>query len=455
GSCNFNQFATVNVNACPPPSINFFTATPSSVTIGGNQMVRLAWSVSDGTGTGLTVTIPGVGSFAGGSGFVDISQPQSTTTYTLIANNGCGNSASTQRTVTATACPAPGIASFTATPNAVWIGGNATVRLAWSITDPSGSGVTVSIPGIGTFGNPNGFVDIAQPQSTTTYTLNATAGCGAGSSAQATITANTCPSPTINSFSANPSNVTIGGGQTVRLSWNVTDTSGTGGTVSIAGIGTFGLTGFVDIPQPQSTTTYTLTATVGCGAQATSQTTVTASACPAPGINSFSANPNSVTVGGNQTIRLSWSVTDPSGTGVTVSIPGIGSWPGTSGFIDIAQPQSTTTYTMTATAGCGAQATAQATVTAGSCPASTINSFAASPNTVTSGGNQTVRLSWNITDNFGTGVTVTIAGVGTWSTAIGSVDIPQPQSSTTYTLTVTNGCGNNTSAQTTVTVNDP
>src|SRR5581483_9539782 len=101
------------------------------------------------------------------------------------------------------------------------------------------------------------------------------------------------------------------------------------------------------------------------------------------------------------------------------------------------------------------QATAQATVTAGSCPASTINSFAASPNTVTSGGNQTVRLSWNITDNFGTGVTVTIAGVGTWSTAIGSVDIPQPQSSTTYTLTVTNGCGNNTSAQTTVTVNDP
>src|SRR5581483_11334188 len=97
-----------------------------------------------------TVTIPGVGSFAGGSGFVDISQPQSTTTYTLIANNGCGNSASTQRTVTAT------------------------VRLAWSITDPSGSGVTVSIPGIGTFGNPNGFVDIAQPQSTTTYTLNAT-----------------------------------------------------------------------------------------------------------------------------------------------------------------------------------------------------------------------------------------------------------------------------------------
>lgn len=450
GSCNFNQFATVNVNACPPPSINSFTTTPSSVTIGGNQMVRLAWSVSDGTGTGLTVTIPGVGSFAGGSGFVDISQPQSTTTYTLIANNGCGNSASAQRTVTATACPAPGISSFTATPNAVWIGGNATVRLAWSITDPSGTGVTVSIPGIGTFGNPNGFVDIAQPQSTTTYTLNATSGCGAGSSAQATVTANTCPSPTINTFSASPNTVTIGGGQTVRLSWNVTDASGTGGSVSIAGVGTFGLTGFVDIPQPQSTTTYTLTATVGCGASASVQTTVTASACPLPTVDSFTATPASVTIGGSQTVRLSWSVSDTSATGLTVSISGIGTV-APSGSVDIAQPQSTTTYTLTATNGCGAQTTAQVTITASACPSATVNSFSANPSSVTVGGSQTVRLTWSVTDNSGTGVSVVISGIGTFG-ASGFVDIAQPQSTTTYNLTATVGCGASSTASTTVTV---
>lgn len=362
GSCNFDQFVTVNVTACPTPTVNSFSASPSSVVTGGNQMVRLSWSVSDSSGTGVTVTVNGVGTF-GASGFVDISQPQSTTTYVLTARNGCGNQTTAQTTVTATSCPPPQINSFTASPSSVFIGGSRTVRLSWSVSDPSGTGVTLSIPGVGTFASPTAFVDIAQPQSTTTYTLNATVGCGATASAQTTVTASTCPAPTVNSFTASPSSVTIGGGQTVRLSWNVTDNSGTGVTVTLAGIGTFGPVGFVDIPQPQSTTTYTLTATAGCGAQATAQTTVTATSCPAPTIVTFSAAPNSVTIGGGQNIRLSWNVADNSGTGVSVNVAGIGNF-GPSGFVDIAQPQSTTTYTLTATAGCGAQDTAQTTVVA-------------------------------------------------------------------------------------------
>src|SRR4030095_8395241 len=63
--------------------------------------------------------------------------------------------------------------SFTATPNAVTQGNAATVRLAWNITDPLGNGLTIAIPGVGTFTNPNSFVDIPQPQSSTTYTLSA------------------------------------------------------------------------------------------------------------------------------------------------------------------------------------------------------------------------------------------------------------------------------------------
>jgi hypothetical protein len=238
------------------------------------------------------------------------------------------------------------------------------VRLQWSITDTFGTGVTISIPGVGTFSNTNFFVDIAQPQSTTTYTLSATSGCGATSSAQATVTAVACAAPTINDFSASPANVTIGGGQTVRLSWNVTDNSGTGGTITIQGIGTFALNGFVDIPQPQSTTTYTLTATAGCGAASSAQATVTASSCPSPVINSFTSAPASVLIGGGQNIRLSWNVSDSSGYGVSVTISNVGGAFGPSGFVDIAQPQSTTTYTLTATNGCGASASAQVTVIA-------------------------------------------------------------------------------------------
>ena len=203
GSCNLDHFVTVNVTACPTPVVNSFSASPSSVLAGGNQMIRLLWSVSDGSGTGVTVTINGIGTF-GASGFVDISQPQTSTTYVLTARNGCGNQSTAQTIVTVTSCPSPQINSFTASPSSVFIGGSRTVRLSWSVSDPSGTGLTLSIPGVGTFASPTGFVDIAQPQSTTTYTLNATVGCGAGASAQTTVTASSCPAPTVNSFTASP-----------------------------------------------------------------------------------------------------------------------------------------------------------------------------------------------------------------------------------------------------------
>jgi hypothetical protein len=58
------------------------------------------------------------------------------------------------------------------------------------VTDNSGYGVSITLSNVsGTFG-PTGFVDIAQPQSTTTYTLTATSGCGAQSTAQVTVIAN-------------------------------------------------------------------------------------------------------------------------------------------------------------------------------------------------------------------------------------------------------------------------
>ena len=99
---------------------------------------------------------------------------------------------------------------------------------------------------------------------------------GAASTAQTTITAIACSPPTNSTFTSSPNTVTIGGAHIVRLSWNVVDNSGTGLTVTIANVGTFGPSGFVDVAQPQSTTTYTLTATPGCGTPASAQTTVVA-----------------------------------------------------------------------------------------------------------------------------------------------------------------------------------
>ncbi len=70
-------------------------------------MVRLAWSITDNSGTGITVTIsPAIGTFTIANGFVDISQPQVNTLYTLTVTNGCGASATSQIAVTVASCSA-------------------------------------------------------------------------------------------------------------------------------------------------------------------------------------------------------------------------------------------------------------------------------------------------------------------------------------------------------------
>jgi hypothetical protein len=355
-----NRVATVTVASCP--AVNSFTASPTSIISGASS--TLQWSTSNAT----QVLLNGTPVATSGTAVVS---PSTTTTYrlTAISSNGTCN-VDRFVTITVATCPVPQILSFTATPGTVLIGGNQMVRLAWSINDTSGTGVTVNInPAVGNFFTANGFVDITQPQSTTTYTLSVTNGCGTTSVAQLTVNANPCNPPTITTFSASPNAVTIGGNQTVRLSWALNDTTSTGISVTIEGIGTWATTsGFVDIPQPQSTTTYRLTTTNGCGSVSTAQVTVTATACPPPTINSFTATPSSVQIGGNQTIRLTWNITDGSGTGVTVAIQGVGTFFTPTGSIDINQPQVTTTYTLTATAGCGAPATSQTTVTTQSTP---------------------------------------------------------------------------------------
>jgi hypothetical protein len=258
---------------------------------------------------------------------------------------------------------------------------------------------------------------------------------------------NACP--TISFFTGTPVNIFPGASS--ALQWNATTTGQVlldGSPVPANGS---------RVVNPTTTTTYRLTAVSSNGTcNAERFVTITVTPCPAPQITSFTANPSSVLAGGNQMVRLAWTINDTSSTGITVNInPGVGSFSTSNGFVDITQPQSTTTYTITVTNGCGTTSTAQATVTANSCPAPTINNFSANPNSVTVGGNQIVRLSWNITDNSGTGITVSIAGLGTWATAAGFVDIAQPQSTTTYNLTATSGCGASASTQTTVTASPP
>jgi len=344
---------------------------------------------------------------------------------------------------------APAIQSFAATPSSIALG--ATSSLSWSVNGLQ-SGGSVSITGanglnqtgLGASGN----LTVTPPNSPGdyTYTITAKNVCPDGAQWTSTqtviISVRACPPPSIDAFTVNPSTVVAGGNRLITFSWSV---SGTVDGVSISGGVGGGLpaSGTVDVNQPQTTTTYTIT-TVGCGVTRTAQVTVNVTSCPVPVISSFDATPTSVVVGGNQTVRLSWSL---GGTVDTVNISGIGNVSGT--FIDIPQPQSTTTYTLTAS-GCGQSTQSQVTITAASCPLPTISSFTASPSLVSQSGNQNVLFSWNVS---GTIDSQSInQGIGAVSGT--SQSIVQPQTTTTYTYSVT-GCGQTQQAQATVTVNSP
>lgn len=139
------------------------------------------------------------------------------------------------------------------------------------------------------------------PDTTTTYTLEASNVVGRTSRATVTVTL----PPVIISFGAEPA--TIRENQKTTLSWSVSGAT----TVTIdQDIGPVGLTEGTREETPGKTTTYTLTATNKAGI-VTDEVTVTV---PVPVIHYFKANPAVLFCSGGEcgTSELSWSVTGAS-----------------------------------------------------------------------------------------------------------------------------------------------
>src|SRR5208282_5038492 len=163
--------------------------------------------------------------------------------------------------------------------------------------------------------------------------------------------------PTITSFTANPTS--INSGTSSALSWAATGAS----TIAITP-GTFTSTSASGSTSmsPTATTTYTLTATNTAGST-TSTLTITVNGVKKPAINSFTANPTSITSGSSST--LSWATTGATSLAIT---PGTFTSTSASGSTKVS-PTATTTYTLTATNAAGSTtSTAQVTVTASGGP---------------------------------------------------------------------------------------
>ena len=235
------------------------------------------------------------------------------------------------------------------------------------------------------------------------------------------------PPPVINSFTATPPSITSG--QSSTLSWTLSGGAPT--TLSIDnGVG--GVPGLTSkVVTPSATTTYTLTASNSAGTVTQSVTVTVTPAITAPVINSFTAAPPSITSG--QSSTLSWTLS--GGAPTTLSIDnGVGGVPGLTS--KVVTPSATTTYTLTASNSAG---TVTQSVTLTVTPAVTapvINSFTATPPSITSG--QSSTLSWTLSGGAPTTLSID-NGVGG---VLGLTSkVVTPSATTTYTLTASNSAG--------------
>ncbi len=250
-------------------------------------------------------------------------------------------------------------------------------------------------------------------------------GCGGGGGSSAPSGGTT---PTIASFSASVSAITLGGSST--LSWSVSNAT----SLSINnGVGT--VAGSSVTVSPTATTTYTLTATNASGS-VTSTATVTVVAAPI--ISSFTASATTITAGDN--VTLSWATAGAASLSIDNNI---GIVTGTSVTV---KPTATTTYTLTAANAAGTAVTANVTVSVTAAQSPSIANFAATPSILTpvTTGVTKATLSWTVNN----ATTISIDnGVGTVTGTSVSV---APVNTTTYTLTATSATGTAVTATATV-----
>ena len=400
----------------PDPVIDSFSASSTLITVG--QSTTLSWSTTNATSASIDQGVGSVTPVASGSKSVS---PTETTTYTLTAGGGPG---ATAATATVTVKVKPRIDSFTASSTTITVGQSSTLR--WRTTNATSTSINQGVGSVTPVASGSKSVS---PSTTTTYTL--TAGNAAGSNTR-TVTIRV--KPRIDSFSADPTSITVG--QSSTLEWettNATSTSINKGVGSVTPVASGS-----ESVSPTETTTYTLTARNSAGRNTRSvKVTVTEPDCPV--IGSFTASSTSITVGGSTTLR--WTTTDATSTSID---QGVGSvTPVASGSKSVS-PATTTKYTLTAggVSGCTA-ATSSVTVKV----KPRIDSFTADAATITEG--QSTTLRWTTTN----ATSVSIPGTSGTLAVDGNTSI-SPTTTTTYTLTASNADGSNTATKK-VTVVDP
>jgi PKD repeat protein len=374
--CSSTDMVTVTVN--PTPTANAGSdvtiCNGTSTTLNASGGTAYSWSPAAGLSS-ASIANP-------------VATPGSTTNYTVtVTSGGC----SSTDVVTVFVTPLP----------AADAGSNASICSGSSTTLTAGGGTSYSwLPATGlsstTISNP-----VANPASTTTYTVNVTnSGCSATD--VVTVTVNTAPAADAGS------NVTICLGSATIL-------GATGGT-SYSWLPATGLSSTIianPIANPAVTTTYTVTVT-NAGCSATDVVTVTIAPLPPAdaGANASICSGGSATLNASGGASYSWTpATGLSST--TIANP-------------VATPASTTNYTVSVTGG-GCSATDVVTLTVIPLPAAD----AGSDVTICTGSSATLNASGGTSYSWAPPTGLSSASIAN--------PVANPSTTTTYTVTVTNG----------------
>lgn len=328
-----------------------------------------------------------------------VASPASSTTYTVTVSDPSGCSATDNVLITVNPLPSA---------NA---GTNQTICPGNSTTLNATGGISYAWNNAATLSDANIANPIAQPASTTTYTVTVTDVNGCSNTDNVIITVNI---PTANA------------GNNVSICQGLSTTLGASGGTSYAWSPATGLSnvGIANpVASPAATTTYIVTTTNASGCTASDNVTVTVNSAPVADAGSAASicNGSSITLGASGGSTYTWGPT--SG----LSNPNI--------YNPSANPTTTTTYTVTVTNGNGCTDTDNVIVTILAAPLANAGADAAvclGDNAIliaTGGGS----YEWNTGDT-----TATI--------------VYTPSVTTTYVVTVsyTNGCSSSDNAVVTV-----
>ncbi len=266
---NTSRSVTVTVAGTTPAPTVTFSASPTSVAVGGSS--TLSWTTTNASSCTASGAWSGSRSVPNGS--QSVGPLSAAATYNLSCT---GQGGTTNRSVTVSMLPAPTV-TFTANPTTVAAGARST--LTWS--SQNATGCTASGAWAGSKAT-SGSEQSPVINATSTFNLNCT---GAGGSTGRTVTVNVSANPpppppppaaTV-TLSASPTAVSVSGAST--LSWS--STNATSCTASGAWSGTKATSGSESTGALTTTASYTMTCTGAGGAS--SPATVSVSVIPGGG----------------------------------------------------------------------------------------------------------------------------------------------------------------------------